>query len=1580
MARFAVGVSLSLAALRFSLIVLFTSLAIAQNPIDGIQPFSTDKFGVDLASSNVHTSIPLHGGISLVSDSNAYLSGAKGWIVTNGFGDEPQVSAIVEWSAQKRGYCNGHDTDTITYGYVVVDGNNTRHPLPSSVQSDLQGCYVINGTYQTTDGSGYTAEFSNNTVTALYDKAGDNYVGGLSNPDGVYLLKESYSYGSNYTQTVYTGALSSTPVLTSTDYTDGTSNTYTYTNSACSGGTCNYALSFVPLYIWTAFSCSGDIDINSVGTTYFPSTLTTPTGGTYTFKYEQTPGKSASYTTGRLAKIIYPSGGWISYAYSDGNGHNGMNCNSLVVPTITVTVNDNNGNNGTWTYVNSNNSSTPGNYTVTETDPAGNQTVYSFAGEYQTQAAYYHGSASGTPLKIVMICYNGNNTNCATPSSVPALPITETNVYTNWNSSSPTIGKLLQTNYDSYGNVTSVVEGWNGGGIRTTITSRGSWNGSSCTQPIGTYIYDRVCEVIVEPYGGSATSQTAITYNNTGHPTSIARWLSGPNWFATTNTYNSNGTLATSTDPAGNKTSYAYNGTGGCNNLLVTSTTYAMSSVGSDAQQWNCNGGVMTQYTDVNNNNTTYSYNDPLWRLTNVTNPDGGSFSTSYNTGSSLPWTVTSSWTIASGSPNVSSVATLDGLGRTVTLQSTDPNASGGYRYRNTAFNNLGQVYTVSNPFFTTSDETYGLTAYSYDALGRTTQVTFPSGSYQTASYNGVAYSVTLTPTTGQNFIKIYQLDALGRVVDICEVTTQTQADGSSPTSCGLEISGTGFLATASYDVLNNLTGLTYGPSGQNRTFTYDALSRSVSETYPESGTRTYTYDTQSIGDLYTRTAPLENQTGSATVVTTYTHDAMHRLTGISYNDGITPNVGLVYDQSTGWQTNLPNGKGRLSWMSTSLTAYDAIFGYDTMGRVSVYGQCSPQGCNLSTPIHFIVNRSYNYIGEPKNEDAIDGVSWTNTYNSIGQLTQIYSNNLTSTSAGDLVSGITYNALGQRTSDLLGNGVQESWHYNVNGSIVSYASTPSVLSYALGWTGTSELSNSDDTFNGHWNYTYDDFFRLATATNANAAFSYSYDRWGNRWKQTVTAGSGPSFSQSFSTNNQISGSGYAYDAAGNMTNDTFHVYSYDAEGRLIKVDGGTTATYVYNSRGLRAGDSVGNRELLFSIDRAPAANIAAGTSSVYFNDYYVGRHWAAYQGGGAPAATLFYHQNWLGTDEAMSNLNGINTNYCKNFMFGEQSCTPNQQNFTFTGFIYDSADNLYHTDFRQQSPAQGRWTTPDPAGLAAVDPTNPQSWNRYAYALNNPVSLVDPFGLRDCGPSGPGLQDQAEQCEEEQQSLSDLLSLLDFTFSLTFPPDLDLSGLGDILSSGLGEMPSLAAGTPDDPLVAQVANQQLSNLSNDVMTPGIQGLFHAPGMARLWNSANTWGNMAAIGTVGALALPAAVGAPAAASTVANTVGYYAGYTQGAFAGSTGVLLGKWVSESENYIIDAQEMNLSYFNVGNTGWKILNYLGDANVANQGFLDKVVQRGVPIYLGSQPVGVTGQYAWELQYLFNLGVPNGALFPAW
>jgi RHS repeat-associated protein len=57
------------------------------------------------------------------------------------------------------------------------------------------------------------------------------------------------------------------------------------------------------------------------------------------------------------------------------------------------------------------------------------------------------------------------------------------------------------------------------------------------------------------------------------------------------------------------------------------------------------------------------------------------------------------------------------------------------------------------------------------------------------------------------------------------------------------------------------------------------------------------------------------------------------------------------------------------------------------------------------------------------------------------------------------------------------------------------------------------------------------------------------------------------------------------------------------------------------------------------------------------------------------------------------------------------------------------AGGLYDFLYREHSPVQGRWLSPDPWGLAAVSPSDPQSWNRYAYVGNRPTNSIDPLGL-----------------------------------------------------------------------------------------------------------------------------------------------------------------------------------------------------------------------------------------------------------
>jgi RHS repeat-associated protein len=82
----------------------------------------------------------------------------------------------------------------------------------------------------------------------------------------------------------------------------------------------------------------------------------------------------------------------------------------------------------------------------------------------------------------------------------------------------------------------------------------------------------------------------------------------------------------------------------------------------------------------------------------------------------------------------------------------------------------------------------------------------------------------------------------------------------------------------------------------------------------------------------------------------------------------------------------------------------------------------------------------------------------------------------------------------------------------------------------------------------------------------------------------------------------------------------------------------------------------------------------------------------------------------------------------------------------FTGHERDLAsaggagDDLDYMHARHASPLAGRFLAADPVG---GNPRNPQSWNRYAYVLDNPLKFTDPYGLFPC----PELEEI--DCQEE---------------------------------------------------------------------------------------------------------------------------------------------------------------------------------------------------------------------------------------
>jgi RHS repeat-associated protein len=187
-------------------------------------------------------------------------------------------------------------------------------------------------------------------------------------------------------------------------------------------------------------------------------------------------------------------------------------------------------------------------------------------------------------------------------------------------------------------------------------------------------------------------------------------------------------------------------------------------------------------------------------------------------------------------------------------------------------------------------------------------------------------------------------------------------------------------------------------------------------------------------------------------------------------------------------------------------------------------------------------------------------------------------------------------------------------------------------------------------------------------------------------------------------------------------------WQYDAEGRPLSLPGVTQVYYDAFNRAMTINRSGTYTNYLFTAAGQRYATMTGGTWQKYFLPLPAGMQ-AVY----TPSGLQYYrHADWLGSSRFASTPSGA-VQYSLGYApFGETYSESGAVDRVYTGQTQDTVAGstaLYDFQFRQHASSQGRWLVPDPAGRAAVDPTNPQTWNRYAYVANNPLSNVDPLGL-----------------------------------------------------------------------------------------------------------------------------------------------------------------------------------------------------------------------------------------------------------
>lgn len=1062
-----------------------------QAPATGVPPFGSFQGGpdvVDLSNLNVHFSVPIirkkgrglnfsyalgydNSVWSLASTaSGSFWTHAPNWgwgAGASGLGTLQSGTTLVD--------CNGTTSSEVTFsGYLAPDG--TSHPFGTLMETG--GCSGGQITGTTSDGSGFTVVVNGTTSASVTGIDGSTVAFGASG-QSISTVPSSLT-DANGNQLSFSGLLVSLSngganvpangIVASAD-TLGSApfsisgqppNTVSYEFANPTGGTSTITLSFKSYSFASNFQCSGvgDVGSSSGNTASFPDTITLPNGLTYHFTYETLPNSSA--INGRIASIILPTGGTISYQYAGSN--DGINCSDGTTLSLTRTTPD-----GKWTYTRSVSGSSS---TTTVTDPLGNQTVYTFSGLYQTQKQVYQGSAaSGTLLRTITTCYNTTSSNCATAAvSLPITKKTVTIVLENKQQRTITTtftpaGQVLERDESDFGS------GSSGPVLRKTVTAYSSL-GNSISKPSTVTISDgngnQFAQTTFAYDGNSLTTTSGLPQHVAvsgarGNVNSVQRFLQVPGQSSSTvsNTfsYDDTGRLLSRTDGNGNTTTYAYQ----CSDSYLQMTTLPTTSsvAHSTTVAVDCNTGTTSSSTDQNGQETQYAYDD-MFRVTQVTLPAqvvngsamNGQITTAYtdNVGSLSAQQIT----LQNSSASVATAQFFDSLGRQNETEITDPE---GNIFTQTVFDALGRQSSVSNPFRKSTDTTYGFTSNSYDALGRVTQVTKPDGSTRLYTYSGNAWQVQDEGNGNGNsrITRIYQKDGLGRLTAVCEVISATAASGDKPSSCGLQIAGTGFLTTYMYDPLGNLTEVQQGPGPLVRSFTYDSLSRLISAINPESGTTSYTYDAN--GNILTRVRPLQGQANPlTTVTTTYTYDDLNRVTAISYSDGVTPSVSKHYDTTVEMGIGLDNTVGRLSaeyvTNSSGQLVAGKAFSYDPLGRLIGNPQCissSSSACSGSNPSPLSITYTYDLIGDQLSQTDGAGHTFSYTYDSVGRLSTMTSSLTGTNYPPTLLSSPSYSPLGLLTGASIGGVINEAYAYDCRNRIVAYGSalspgTPSLTS------------------------------------------------------------------------------------------------------------------------------------------------------------------------------------------------------------------------------------------------------------------------------------------------------------------------------------------------------------------------------------------------------------------------------------------------------------------------------------------------------------------------------------------------------
>ena len=885
--------------------------------------------------------------------------------------------------------------------------------------------------------------------------------------------------------------------------------------------------------------------------------------------------------------------------------------------------------------------------------------------------------------------------------------------------------------YDSFGNTTSATAITTGSSQTFSQQTLNTYSNDTSSWLIGRLTRTEVTSTIAD--GSSTTRVSAFEYDsNTGLTIkeTIEPDSADPNLkFTTAFTYDQFGnriTQALCDGSIGNcnssangarvsSTSFSSNSASYPDGLFASSATNALGQ--SEIRTYDPKYGNTISLTGPNGITTIWQY-DSLGRKTSELRADGTQTTISYAwCDSSCPAIggATPKYTMTTQSTGVPAATIYyDKLSRELRRQSIG--FDGTAIYVDTHYDNRGRVKKTSEPYY--ADGSSGATLWStptYDDIDRQLSLTYPRGDGSTLQ----------SSTNYQGFITL-ATDAKGRVRSeiknaIGQITQATDADGNS--------------VYYRYDPLGNLTE-TEDSDGNIITMTYDVRSRRAAMDDPDMGQWSYSYNT--FGELV-------SQTDAKGQVTTMAYDVLGRMTQRIDDVNNTHQVNTwVYGNSVSAK-NVGKPVSVTGPSGTSKT-----YGYDGLGRIS------STTYNIDTDT-FVTQQSYDSLGRPSvltypaTTAHSSGFQIQRVYNTYGYLEKVQS---TGPNPTVYWQANNHNARGQLITDTLGNGVTTNRLYNkAQGWLEGVQATNSVLgvvydtSYQYDEIGN--LTNRTDNRQGiDETFTYDVLDRLITSHLAgDASKSFAYDALGNiTYKSDVGDYSYGDCNAGPHAVCQAGNEVYSYDANGNMTQGAGRSVIYTAYNKPYQfIRGGTIVSFVYGadkSRVLKVSANKRTRYIglgptggtVFEQEYDSNTGVSRNIHFIYaYGEHPVAQHVSE----GTNKQTEYLHRDHLGSLEAITDELGDIVTYKSHDAWGKRRNTNWTDNplgnfemtnshLCFTGQETIPEIGLIHMNGRVYDPDLGRFLSADPHIQA---PGNTQSYNRYTYVLNNPLSHTDPSGF-----------------------------------------------------------------------------------------------------------------------------------------------------------------------------------------------------------------------------------------------------------